>query len=269
MARREVKGTTDQGMGQNPLYQLVNFLTYGLPQSIQKSSELQTTRGEEIQQKAKGGDWLGAIGQTVNPLDQAEANAPMVGPAAATAGTYVGVPMMIKALLPYLTYGGINKLLEKKVQQDTTAATGSDIQSSLVDKLTKPGYGGLGNVRSDVETIVNDILNKQMQGGFSRTQPYTTQDIYKTAQNVGSVSNYSPGELETVRQGLTGLIKDIVPETQGLYKTVSALSKIPEVPYIKDIPFVGSAISPKNPWTWPAYAAAGKGALGSIKGLFK
>lgn len=265
MARREISSLGSKrevpNKG-NSVYQALNFLTYGLPDSIQKSTELTKQRGEQIQQKTKSGNIMGAIGQTINPADMFSAASPEVAPAAATAATYVGVPLLLKSLLPYLTYGGLNRLLEKTTQQDSTAAAGRDIQSTITDTLTGPGRNQLGNVRSEVKPIVNDILNKRMQGGFSNTQPYTAHDIYQTAQNVGAESKYQPGEVESVRQALTGLVKDIVPGAENLYSKISTLSQIPQV--TNKIPllgnFVSKYVSARDPWTWPFMVS------GAIKG---
>lgn len=155
----------------------------------------------------------------------------------------------IKALIPYLTYGGVNQLKDKLASQDTNAWTGKDIQASLVDKLTSGNK--LGNVKSDVETIVNDLLTRRMPGGFSHYNTYTTGDINQLAKNIGQAERggYDPTEAAgMVRSAGTSLIKDVVPATKFPYQVSTALSKIPGPDILK------------NPVSWPL-SLLGGGAL--------
>ncbi len=253
----------DQGIQSNPVYQAVNALTFGLPQgAIESYNRLgqQNPNLKPITSDMNLGQKIGTVANDINPLNLLAGFAHDIGPAAVpaaeTAGAYYGIPTLLKALAPYLTYNGINQLKDKMTNQDPNAFQGKDIQSSLVDKLGVAGK--LGNVKSDAETFINNLLTKQMPGGYSNQGTYTTGDIAQLGKNIGTgeTGGYDTGTVaNTIRGGATQLVKDVLPQAQNLYKATNFLQKLP-----------GPL---KNPWTWPVAATGGLGLLNKIPGWLK
>jgi hypothetical protein len=166
---------------------------------------------------------------------------------ATRAGAEVGTGVSaIKALIPYLTYGGINKLKDKLAAQSPDAFKGADLQNSLVEKLTAGNK--LGNVQSDVETTVNDLLTRRMPEGFSGSNLYNAGNLNQLGQNIGKFEqgymSGTPGNV--VRTAVTDIVKDVAPATKFPYKASAFLNKIGK------IPAVGGLL--KNPITWPIAA---------------
>lgn len=163
------------------------------------------------------------------------------------AGAEVGTgASAIKALIPYLTYGGINKLKDKLASQSPDAFKGADVQSSLVEKLTSGNK--LGNVQSDVETTINDLLTRRMPGGYSNQNVYNAGDLNQLGQNIGKFEqgyvSGTPGNV--LRTGVTDIVKNAVPATKFPYQASAFLNKVGK------IPAVGGLL--KNPVTWPIAA---------------
>lgn len=166
------------------------------------------------------------------------------------AGAEVGTGISaIKSLIPYLTYGGINKLKDKLASQSPDAFKGADIQSSLTKELTSGNK--LGNIGSDVQITINDLLTRRMPGGFSGSNVYNAGDLNQLGQNIGKFEqgymSGTPGNV--VRTAVTDIVKSAVPGTQLPYKASAFLNKV------GDIPAVGGLL--KNPWTWPVAAMGG------------
>lgn len=260
-SRREVAGQTPTweqlfgGSGnaieENPIYKALNFLTFGTPEGAKKAVASPTFFG---------------TGDTANPIKLAgqflKETSPATVPAMETAATYYGGAKLLKALTPYLTYGGVNKLKDTLASKDPNAWTGKDIQDSLVEKLTAGNK--LGNVKSEVETFVNDLLTKRMPGGFSNQQTYGTGEMNQLAKNIGTAEqggyDYSsvPG---MVRSAATSLVKDVAPATRLPYQAATFLSKIGSVP--------GAGFLLKNPITWPVAAWGAEKVPGVIRSIFK
>lgn len=259
-----------QGFQDNPVYKAINTLTWGLPQgAIESFNRLGSgqnpympkpiTSDMSVKQK------LSTVGQAVNPVNlfmgALHDLGPAMAPAGATAATYYGIPMLIKSILPYLTYNGINQLKDKLANQDPNAFQGKDVQGSLVDKLTAGNK--LGNVSSDVEKYVNDILTRRMPGGFSNTNTYNAGDINQLGKNIGQAEqggydyNTVPG---MIRSAATTLVKDIVPQTKFPYYASNFLQGISKTRG------VGGLL--KNPVTWPVVAAGVKTVPWAIKTIF-
>jgi hypothetical protein len=154
--------------------------------------------------------------------------------------------MLIKSLIPYLTYGGVNRFKETLANKNPNGFLGKDLQSSFVENLTSGNK--LGNVKSDVETIVNDLLTRRMPGGYSNQNVYNAGDLNQLGQNIGKFEqgyDYgTPGNV--VRTAVTDLVKNVAPETKFPYMASSFLNKI------GNVPGVGGLL--KNPITWPVAA---------------
>jgi hypothetical protein len=283
MARREVIAGTRREVGgvQQPSDSLGRYLEPQIIPFIQNLLNIPQMYSQASQELKQSGPFAapspelrglmgGTTKDTGSRLMNSILDALKITQTSTRAGAEVGSgAALIKALWPYLTYSGLAKFNEKLRQLNPNYSQGSDIQKSLTEQLT--GGNKLGNIGSDVETTVNDLLTRRMPGGYQSTGTYGAGDLGQLAQNVGKFENgYISGTPGSVfRTGVTYLIKNIAPETQIPYKVLSTLSKIPEVPIVNKIPFLGPAISPKNPWTWLGYLTAGKGALGAVTAPFR
>ena len=239
----------------NDVEKVIDFLTFGQIKGAKKSfnkmgQPMKTIKGEEITPISKDktfGQNLQTVGEAVNPVNLIynfiDQLGPAMGPAGATAAAYYGVPTLIKALIPYMTYGGINRLKDQLAAKNPNAFKGADVEKSLINELT--GGNKLGNVQSDVQVTVNDLLTRRMPNGYSGQNVYNAGDLNQLGQNIGKFEQgYSygtPGNV--VRTAVTDIVKSAAPETKFPYAASSFLGKIGKVPV------VGNLL--KNPVTWP------------------
>jgi hypothetical protein len=249
-------GVKQSGSG-NDIEKIINFLTFNGVENTMKSADnlkkpLKTMSGKEIKISKDQSlfENVNSATQATNPVNLLYNFISQLGPAlassGATAATYYGGARLLKALLPYLTYGGINKLKDKLATQDPNAFKGADLQSSLVEKLTAGNK--LGNVQSDVQTTINDLLTRRMPNSFSGSNVYNAGDLNQLGQNIGKFEqgymSGTPGNV--VRTAVTDIVKNVAPATKFPYQASAFLNKIGK------IPAVGGLL--KNPVTWPIAA---------------
>lgn len=269
----EIDQYLNKQTAQSPDESLLSYLMPQTPRAIQNLFNIPAMEkqvSQEIKQKGAfaapspklrqlaGGTSVDTGNRFINSL----LDAAKMTQTAGRAGTELGTGWAaVKALIPYLTYGGINKLKDEIANADQNAWKGKDIQDALVKELTSGQK--LGNVKSEVETTVNDLLTRRMPGGFSNSSTYTTGDLNQFGKNIGMGEqggydfSSAPG---MVRSATTGLVKNIAPATKFPYWASTQLNRI------GGVPGVGGLL--KNPITWPVAAIAGKKIPGVVKSVF-
>jgi hypothetical protein len=237
-----LKSKSDESLGRYLKPQIIPFVqnVLNIPQAVKQAVKETKQKGPlaapspELRQLAGG-----TMTDTGNRFLNSLLDALKVTQTSTRAGAEVGsAATLVRALIPYLTYGGINRLAEQRSSQGPDVGTGKDILNTLTENLSTGEK--MGNIPSEVQPTILDMLKNRMAGGFNALQNYSTGDLYQTAKNIGTGE---PGGYDwsqpagQIRSALTDLVKLNAPDTRFPYWAATQLSKLPGIL--------------RNPVAWP------------------